>query len=604
MTLPARSVIFPRPLRFAQLSFAYVWKQGAVAVAYYAAAQFSIAYATLPDAASTPVWFAGGIAVGAMLAYGVELWLGIFASILVLEFIFFKGWESTNSLMLAIAVTFIATLGKVIAAVWSDRLTQSRSPLDSPADVVRFILAAFLSHLPIGMLCAALVCNFGKAPWAAYRQIFITWWLSDAFGIVLVAPLLLAWSSTRSLDLFQFRNAIRRHWLEAVAMAALVIGISEVALVDKYPVEYLLIPVIVWAAFRFRSPGATLVMVLLSLLAVISTAKGLGSFARSSMNESLLLLQSCIAAIALTTLLLCAVLYQNDQSKQALRDANHSLEDRVQQRTAELAQANAAIVDLNERLKQENLRMAAELDVVRQIQGLILPTPEELSAIQTLDVSALTDLTDEDSTDYFDVVETDGIVTLSVGIVGGRGLESGVLMLMVQTAVRTLAELRDRSSVRFLQTLNRTLYKNIERLSAQQQQLTLAVLNYLNGSLSVSGQHEDLVVVRASGRVERVSMTDLILPLGLEFDITAFTKRASVELQPGDGIVLYTSSLPSALDENGVMYGLDRLYRVVGQYWAQPASAVHRAIIQDVRQHMRQENVLDNLSLLVLKRRL
>nr|WP_306466919.1 SpoIIE family protein phosphatase [Thermoleptolyngbya sichuanensis] len=248
--------------------------------------------------------------------------------------------------------------------------------------------------------------------------------------------------------------------------------------------------------------------------------------------------------------------------------------------------------------------MAAELDVVRQIQGLILPTPEELSAIQTLDVSALTDLTDEDSTDYFDVVETDGIVTLSVGIVGGRGLESGVLMLMVQTAVRTLAELRDRSSVRFLQTLNRTLYKNIERLSAQQQQLTLAVLNYLNGSLSVSGQHEDLVVVRASGRVERVSMTDLILPLGLEFDITAFTKRASVELQPGDGIVLYTSSLPSALDENGVMYGLDRLYRVVGQYWAQPASAVHRAIIQDVRQHMRQENVLDNLSLLVLKRRL
>ncbi len=596
-------MLFPRPLRFALPGLAQLWKQAAVALAYYAAAQFSIAYATLPEAASTPVWFAGGIAVGAMLAFSIELWLGIFASILVLEYVFFKGWESTNSLMLAIAITFIATLGKVVAAVWSDRLTQSRSPLDSPGDVVRFILAAFLSHLPIGMLCAALVCTFGKAPWAAYRQVFITWWLSDAFGIVLVAPLLLAWSSTRSLDLFQFRHALRQHWPEAAAMVALVIGISEVALVGKYPVEYLLIPVIVWAAFRFRSPGATLVMVLLSLLAVISTAQGRGSFARPSLNESLLLLQSCIAAIALTTLLLCAVLHQNDQSKQALQDANQSLEDRVQQRTAQLAEANAAIVDLNERLKQENLRMAAELDVVRQIQDMILPTPEDLSAIQTLDLSAFTDLADEDSTDYFDVLETDGIITLSVGIVGGRGLETGVLMLMVQTAVRTLAELRERSSVRFLQTLNRTLYKNIERMSTQQR-LTLAVLNYLNGSLSISGQHEDLVVVRASGRVERVSMTDLILPLGLEFDITAFTKRASVELQPGDGIVLYTSSLPSALDENGIMYGLDRLYKVIAQTWSQPAVIVRRAVIQDVRQHMGQENVLDNLSLLVLKRRL
>ncbi|GAB4138615.1 MAG: hypothetical protein Fur0046_13240 [Cyanobacteria bacterium J069] len=570
-----------------------------MAIAYYAAAQFSFAYATLPEAASTPVWFAGGVAVGAMLAFGVELWLGVFASILVLEFILFKGWLGLENLMLAIAVTLIATLGKVLAAVWSDRLTQERSLLDSPADVVRFILVSFLSHLPIGMLCAALVCAFGKAPWGTYPQVFITWWLSDAFGILLVAPLLVAWSR----DIPPFQTAMRQRWPEAAAIMALVVVISETALTGDYPVEYLLIPVIVWAAFRFRSPGATLLMVLLSLLAVVSTAQGKGSFARPSLNESLLLLQSCIAAIALTTLLLCAVLHQNDQSKQALRDANHSLEDRVQRRTAQLAQANAEISDLNQRLKDENLRMAAELNVVRQIQDMILPSAEDLSAIPSLDVSAFTDLADEDSTDYFDVLETDGIITLSIGIVGGRGLESGVLMLMVQTAVRTLAELRERNSVRFLQTLNRTLYKNIERLSTQQR-LTLAVVNYLNGSLSISGQHEDLVVVRASGRVERVSMTDLILPLGLEFDITAFTKRASVELQPGDGILLYTSSLPGALDANSVMYGLERLYKVIGQCWAEPAIAIRRAVIQDVRQHMGQENVLDSLSLLVLKRRL
>jgi sigma-B regulation protein RsbU (phosphoserine phosphatase) len=56
-----------------------------------------------------------------------------------------------------------------------------------------------------------------------------------------------------------------------------------------------------------------------------------------------------------------------------LKELFETLEDKVKQRTAELASANDEIITLNERLKEDNLRMGAELDIVRQMQQMILP---------------------------------------------------------------------------------------------------------------------------------------------------------------------------------------------------------------------------------------
>ena len=58
--------------------------------------------------------------------------------------------------------------------------------------------------------------------------------------------------------------------------------------------------------------------------------------------------------------------------------------------------------------------------------------------------------------DYYDVLQIEGVVTLAIGDVTGHGLESGILMLMAQTLVRTLQEIRELDPVRFLDVLNRT----------------------------------------------------------------------------------------------------------------------------------------------------
>jgi sigma-B regulation protein RsbU (phosphoserine phosphatase) len=282
-----------------------------------------------------------------------------------------------------------------------------------------------------------------------------------------------------------------------------------------------------------------------------------------------------------------------------LKESFETLEDKVKERTTELASANGEILALNERLKEDNLRMGAQLDIVRQMQQMILPNAEELK-IDGLDIAAYMEAADEVGGDYYDVLNTDGVVTLGIGDVTGHGLESGILMLMAQTAVRTLKEIRETDPVRFLDALNRTLYKNVQRMNSEKS-LTLAILNYSQGWVSISGQHEETIIVRRGGEIERVDTVDLGFPIALHDDIAEFISHISIELQLGDGIVLYTDGIPEAKDINKKQYGLDKLCDIISQNWHLSAQEIKQAVIDDVRRHIGTQKVFDDITLLVLK---
>ncbi|WP_281256996.1 PP2C family protein-serine/threonine phosphatase, partial [Brunnivagina elsteri] len=123
--------------------------------------------------------------------------------------------------------------------------------------------------------------------------------------------------------------------------------------------------------------------------------------------------------------------------------------------------------------------------------------------------------------------------------VTGHGLESGMLMLMVQTAVRTLLINNETNPSKFLDTINRTIYHNAQRMNTDKN-MTLSLLDYHDGKLRVSGQHEEILVIRRGGLVQRVDTVDLGLPIGLEEEIYEFIGYADIHLYPGDLVVLYT----------------------------------------------------------------
>jgi predicted ATPase/serine phosphatase RsbU (regulator of sigma subunit)/tRNA A-37 threonylcarbamoyl transferase component Bud32 len=279
-----------------------------------------------------------------------------------------------------------------------------------------------------------------------------------------------------------------------------------------------------------------------------------------------------------------------------------TLEDKVQERTAQLAQANQEISTLNELLKKDNLRMSAELDIVKQLQQMVLPKQSELEAIEGLEIAGFMEPADEVGGDYYDVLQQDGQVKISIGDVTGHGLESGVLMIMAQTAVRTLQKMNETDPVKFLDVLNQTLYDNLQRMDSPRN-MSLAILDYAGGVLKLSGQHEEMIVVRADGKLECIDTMDLGFPIGLEAEIGDFIAQEEVLLNPGDVVVLYTDGIPEAFDINKAQYGLKRLWQVVVENRQRSALEIREAVIDDVRQYIGDQKVFDDITLVVIKQK-
>ncbi len=286
------------------------------------------------------------------------------------------------------------------------------------------------------------------------------------------------------------------------------------------------------------------------------------------------------------------------QEEEVLARINSQLTIKKQQKL--LQKDKELLIEKQKTLEEVNIRISAELNVARQMQELILPNPEELEAIKDLDIAGFMEPADEVGGDYYDVLYNDGIVTIGIGDVTGHGLESGILMVMTQTAVRTLKELREMDTVTFLATLNRAIYKNVQRMDSDKN-LTLAILNYSERKMSLSGQHEEAIVVRSSGEIECIDTIDLGLPIGLDDEISDFVDQMVIELQPGDGIVLYTDGITEARDMDKSHYGLERLCDVIHGNWQLSSKEIQEAVIKDVRRHIGKQRVFDDITLLVIK---
>jgi sigma-B regulation protein RsbU (phosphoserine phosphatase) len=174
-------------------------------------------------------------------------------------------------------------------------------------------------------------------------------------------------------------------------------------------------------------------------------------------------------------------------------------------------------------------------------------------------------------------------------------------MLMVQTAIRTLIEHHETDPKRLFEVLNRTIYKNVQRLNSDKN-ISLSLVDYSEGILSISGQHEEILIVR-QGQIERIDTIDLGFPLGLTESIADFVFETQIPFAPSEVAVLYTDGITEATNCLGVHYGLDQLCAVVQQNWQRSAQNIRQAVIQDLRSHIGIEQVYDDITLVILKRK-
>lgn len=279
-----------------------------------------------------------------------------------------------------------------------------------------------------------------------------------------------------------------------------------------------------------------------------------------------------------------------------------NLEQLVEERTAQIEDAKEEISALNAQLQRENRRLGTELAVAERIQMMVLPLQQELEDFQDIEIAAYMRPAEEVGGDYYDVLKNGKRLKIGIGDVTGHGLESGVLMLMVQSVARALQEAGNTDAVEFLANLNSALFKNIVRTRIDKH-LTLAFLDYDGKDMILSGQHEEVVIVRANGEIQRIDTMDLGIPIGLEADISDFIKTREIAFEKGDLILLHTDGVTEAENDAGELFGMERLCREALRLKDQSAEKVVSEIVATLMLFIGSQKIYDDITLLAVRHR-
>ncbi|MEP1079441.1 diguanylate cyclase [Leptolyngbya sp. PL-A3] len=303
---------------FRQVPF---WKQAIAAMLYLSLAYLSN-FAIDPVSGFTSVWFPTGVSVGLIYIWGYPIWLGSMVGGLLTQIIFFNGLSTVSDLLLTLLIIVIGTIGQLLGVYWTAHLTNNRYFLGHAKDTTYFITCnCFLSPLFAAVLTPLILCLLGKFAWSFYLPIALGVWMGDSFATMSVTPLIVTWDQNAPI----FRRLLQQQPIEGMLILFLMLVVNQIAFIQGYPVAYLLVPLIIWAAFRFGELGATLLMVSTAVIAIIGTVQGHSAFTYKSLNSSVILLQSFIAFISITTLTLSAVLNENERAKSDLKYTNAML---------------------------------------------------------------------------------------------------------------------------------------------------------------------------------------------------------------------------------------------------------------------------------------
>jgi integral membrane sensor domain MASE1 len=307
-----------------------------VAVLYFATARVGLLLALPPAYKATAIWPPSGIALAAVLLFGVRAWPGIWLGAFCANVVdHFWGTEArfdlVDHVMVAIVIACGSTLQAIIGAFITRKVIGPVSPLDRGWDVLRFFGIALVMCIVAASISVPMLIVARMADSSSFATNWLTWWLGDTAGVLLVTPFLLVWMK-RGVRLPPARI------LEAlVAVTLLVIvaligfGAPGASPAFATAAAHLTIPLIVLAAFSFGQHGATACVLLLSVIAVWCTANGLGPFHFDSIQASLLSVQAFVVTVSLTALALAAVLSERRRTERAKSLAIERLEQAMAQ---------------------------------------------------------------------------------------------------------------------------------------------------------------------------------------------------------------------------------------------------------------------------------
>jgi integral membrane sensor domain MASE1 len=276
------------------LSWQDVFRASALFAVYFLTGKLGLRLA-FDHPSATAVWAPTGIALGAFVLWGLRFWPAIFLGAFLVNF------TTAGSFLTSLGIAVGNTLEGLLGAWLAIRYAGGKAAFDRPLRILSWTLVA-------GILATSISASIGTASlglggflkWGEAGSVWLTWWLGDAGGALIAAPLVILWGREPRL------RVSRRQVIEGLSVVAGLILFASISFgvplwlsAKTYPVPFVF-PLIAWAAFRLGSRGTVFISFLVAALAVWATVEGRGPFSGRSRNEALLLLQIFMSATAVS----------------------------------------------------------------------------------------------------------------------------------------------------------------------------------------------------------------------------------------------------------------------------------------------------------------
>jgi serine phosphatase RsbU (regulator of sigma subunit)/integral membrane sensor domain MASE1/anti-sigma regulatory factor (Ser/Thr protein kinase) len=521
----------------------YIAKVGGVAAAYYGSAKLGLSLA-FESGSVTAIWPPTGIALAALLLWGLRVWPGVALGALLAN-----AWTGVP-LYAVLGITAGNTFEALAGAYLLRRFADFRPSLERVRDVIALVaLAGALSTTISATFGATSLLLADEISGGQFGSIWRTWWLGDLGGDLIVAPALLIAVSHRP-----FNRAPGRP-LEAVGLAAVLVAVSLLVFSTSATLIYLIFPPLIWAALRFWQPGAAATSLIVAGVAVPFAENDVGPFAGHAPDERLLLAQTFVGVAGVTALVLAAVITERRR-----------VEDTVEY-------------------------------IADTLQESLLPTHlPEIPGVQAAAEFRPAGKPHVVGGDFYDVFQgDDGSWAVVVGDVCGKGASAAAVTGLARYTLRAAAMHESRPS-RVLDVLNDALLR--QRSPSDFCTVAFARLepNGAHARATVSsGGHPLPLLLRSEGTVETVGSHGTLLGV-LE---RPKLDDATVELRAGDTLVLYTDGLTDAYAPERIVTQADLttvLTSLVGRSAPDIAREVARTLLGGAEQEPR-----DDIALLVLR---
>lgn len=270
--------------------------------------------------------------------------LGVLGSLIVFVSSLFSWVFRDNSISQLFIWAFFPTINATLGVFLLRLVICLKNPFERNRSFQAFLIFSAIIPTLLTTTIGSLIVQLNTELLPGAPTSFLMWWLAGAIGCIISAPL---------LNLFPIKKIETSKLLLSILFLSMALLLSAIfvgwtgLINDELPLQYLIFPVLLFVLFK-RGLNVTCLLLLCGLVATLwGTTQGYGPFVRNTISQTSLLLQAFFGLSGVTILMLNAALNERNQAEEAMRKVQNTLERRVEDRTADLQDAQTEAEEAN-----------------------------------------------------------------------------------------------------------------------------------------------------------------------------------------------------------------------------------------------------------------